>query len=218
MSASEQIKKIRKRIIREFLPLIAQGKIEFAPVNKIISLYQRYETLLDLNDGENLIKYAPMKSQRIQHPSELSPYAQQIDFENFSPGKQCPVTDGFATIYCERSSRVRLSDKSWQAKPKIVEGNLLGYSRSSYTLAFEEPVREFGIGLFDVNFGGVMVQLIDKDGRGIRQALSKRDFPVGPSDGKTATFIGFKLTDPKISTIRIKTKEKIAIDNVFYKR
>ncbi|MCI5159504.1 MAG: hypothetical protein D3906_13945, partial [Candidatus Electrothrix sp. AUS1_2] len=63
MSASEQIEEIRSRITREFLPLIAQGKLEFAPVHKIINLFRSYESLLDLADGEQLIKYAPIKSQ-----------------------------------------------------------------------------------------------------------------------------------------------------------
>jgi hypothetical protein len=216
MSASEQIEAIRSRIVQEFLPLIAQKKMEFSTVENMITLYRQYEPFLDLADGKDLNKFAPPRTQLLHDPSELNASAKKIDFESFPLGAKCPLADGFATITCERPAHIRLPEQTWRQIPKMFNGQLLGYSRSSYTIVFERPVREFGIGLFDVNFGGVKVQAFDKDRRGIRQAVSKLDFPVGPSDGTTVAFIGFKQAEPEISMIKITSDEKFAIDNIYY--
>lgn len=59
LSAQELIEQTRVLVETELLPLAQDGKVEFVTVRELIELYEKNESCLDLQDGEDLTGYVP---------------------------------------------------------------------------------------------------------------------------------------------------------------
>jgi len=55
-SAAEYINRVRQMIVSKVLPYKQNGSIEFVQVSELISLFKKYESCLDLEDGQSVLK------------------------------------------------------------------------------------------------------------------------------------------------------------------
>ena len=58
-AASAALARENREIEAELLPLVNEGKVEFATVSEILDLYDKNEACLDLQDGQDLSVYLP---------------------------------------------------------------------------------------------------------------------------------------------------------------
>lgn len=134
-------------------------------------------------------------------PGALNPAATIIDFEAFTVGTPGPITDGFATMTSSGSAIIKAQE--FTQIPGIFEGQYFGFGAFNYFIDFANPVSEFGFGIFDVNFVGNEVRVLDTGNAVLEMVTSGIDFPVGPSGGGFSTFVGFTRAANDISRIEL---------------
>lgn len=166
----------------------------------------------------------------ITDPGALHPDATILDFESLAVGTSLPLYDGFVHItsslnFFNQFARVIASQSYYVQIPGVVEGHLVGHYPVDYFIEFDQPVSQFGMGIFDPNFAGNVLRAVDSAGNTLEEVTSGTTaFPVGPTGGSFATYVGFVRPTNDISRIELihvfSTENSIgdflSIDNVTY--
>jgi hypothetical protein len=166
----------------------------------------------------------------ITDPGALNPDATLIDFESLDVGTSLPLYDGFVHItsslnFRNQSARVIASASYYVQIPGVVEGHLVGHLPVDYFIEFDQPVSQFGMGIFDPNFAGNVLRAVDSAGNTLEEVTSGTTaFPVGPTGGSFATYVGFVRPTNDISRIELihvyssenSIGDFLSIDNVTY--
>lgn len=174
----------------------------------------------------------PVIASPITSPAGLNPAKTVIDFEAYTLGTLGPISNSGATISSSISAAVA-SSLGYTQYPGIVTGNIFGFNANvSFFIDFAQPVSEFGMGVFDVNFPGTYpgygtvtvfntLRALDA-GNNVLESINSgtADFPVGPPGGTFSTFVGFARASNDIKRIELigAAGDLLGIDNVSFYR
>jgi len=167
-------------------------------------------------------------------PSDLNVASTLIDFESYAVGTSGPISQSGATISGSSTGPVAVaSSLAYTQYPGVVTGKIFGFNANvSFSIGFAQPVAEFGMGVFDVNFPGTWpgygtvtsvntLRAYDAADVLLGETLSgTANFPVGAPGGGWSTFVGFRFATDQIARVELigAPGDLLGIDNVSFYR
>ena len=133
-----------------------------------------------------------------------------IDFEKYDYGTPTPISEGGATISSPPGFSV--AAKTYP-DDENVSGKYLGFNPIDCYITFDQPVSQFGLGVYDPNFPDNQLIAYDADLNELeRISLPYDAFAV------TSIFAGFKRAQADIKKIALihDPSDSIGIDNITF--
>jgi hypothetical protein len=160
----------------------------------------------------------------IRSVSELNSSSTLVDFESVDVGTLGPISSDQMTV-SSSNPEDGIRPQEYTQFPGIFEGHYFGLGPNDYFIDFENPVAEVGFGLFDPNYFGNIIRILDVNGNELERAVSGTDFPIEESGGFHSVYVGFVRGSNEISRVEIihiapegVTPDWLALDNVSWYR